>query len=294
LKKLKGLIYISLGSGIVAALLGVLSAVFAFDATVEYFDKGSPLYIVSVVMIAVSAVASVVTGILYRSKITLEADFAKKSEKVSFGVGAALIAYTVFTLYEFRLNKDTFALIGIALGAISAIYFLGSFIGSKKRSGYSMLGGFVTVFWCTYVIAINYFDVYTTLNNPLKVAIQIALLAVMLCLLCEFRARLGDARGALHMTLTLITGSLCLYAALPALTCTVNGKTANLRYAFASIVLLAFAAYAIRTSMLFVQASDKDFCSYPKITDIADETESDNDGEEIKADETSTEEETNG
>ena len=275
LKKLKNLIYISLSIGALATVLRVIGVIFAFDTGVEYFDVNSPINIFSSALMLAAIGLCISLGFVFRAKISRDQKFFKKTEKVSFVLGAALLAYGVFELYRLfalkdvlRSNQLAWSVVGVLLSFVAAAYFLGSFIGSAKRDPYSLLLGFGFIFWCAYVMAVNYFDVYTTLNNPIKLSMQIALIATMFCLLCEFRIRLGEEKPCQHLTISLLTATLSAYFFVPTIICYALGKTQNLRYLFAAIACLAICSYATRTSFLFSDAVQE--------SNVADDT----DGEE--------------
>jgi hypothetical protein len=261
LKKLKNLVYISLGACALATVLRVLGVIFAFDTKVEYFDISSPISIAASGVLLAAVALCIVIGFAFRKKLSRDENFFKKTERVSFLLGAVLLAYGVFELYRLfalkdalRSNQLVWSVVGVLLCFVAAAYFLGSFVGSSKRSPYSMLLGFAFVFWCAYVMAVNYFDVYTTLNNPIKLSMQLSLIASMFCLLCEFRIRLGDEKRGQHLAFSLLSAILSAYFSIPTILCYALGKTQNLRYLFAAIACLAICAYALRVSLLFSQA----------------------------------------
>ena len=261
MKKLKNLVYIALGAGAVATVLRVLGVIFAFDKEVEYFDMGSPINIAASIVLLLLVALCVIVGFVFRSKLSRDGGFFKKTEKVSFVLGAFLLAYGVFELYRLfalksvmRSNQLVWSVIGILLSFVAAAYFLGSFIGSAKRSQYCAFLGFGFVFWCAYIMAVNYFDVLSTLNNPLKLSMQFALLAAMFCLLGEIRIRLSNEKRGQHLSASLLTSILCAYFSIPCILAYALGKTQNIRYLFAAIACIAIAIYATRVCLLFSEA----------------------------------------
>lgn len=263
MKKLKSLVYISLGLGVLATLLRVLGVIFAFDAEVEYFDLASPINISASVVLAIALCLCVLIGIVFRSRISRDAGYFKKTEKVSLLLGAALMIYGIFELYLiFTLNNAAsenqfvWGAVGVLLSFVSAAYFLASFIGSSKRTASSVIVGFAFVFWCAYVIAVNYFDRFTTINNPIKLSMQLALIAAMFCLLCEFRIRLENEKKGQHIAVSLVSTILCFYFSFPAIVCFALGKTQNARYLFAAIACIAVGLYALRICFLFSDSSE--------------------------------------
>ncbi len=265
MKKLKNLVYILLGAGVLATVLRVLGVIFAFDTEVKYFDVKSTVNVAASAILLACVALCIIIGVAFRKKLSRDENFFKRTERVSFAVGAVLLAYGVFELYrifalkdDLRSNQLTWSFIGVLLSFASAAYFLGSFIGSAKRSPYSILLGFGFVFWCAYVMAVNYFDVYTTLNSPLKLSMQIALIASMFGLLCEFRIRLSSEKRGQHLASSLLSTILCAYFSLPTILAYVLGKTQNLRYLFAAIVCAAISAYALRVCLLFSEVSQSE------------------------------------
>ena len=286
MKKLKNLVYISLGAGALATVLRVLGVIFAFDTKVEYFDVSSPINIAASGVLLAAVALCIVIGFAFRKKLSRDEKFFKKTERVSFLLGAVLLAYGVFELYRLfalkdalRSNQLVWSVVGVLLCFVAAAYFLGTFIESSKKSQRSMLLGFGFVFWCAYVIAVNYFDVYTTLNNPIKLSLQIALISAMFCLLCEFRILLGDEKRGQHLAFSLIGTVLCAYSSVPTVICYVLGKTQNLRYLFAALVCLAICAYALRVSLLFSEAGENTDAEDSVMANTDNETsEVENDG----------------
>ena len=132
-------------------------------------------------------------------------------------------------------------------------------------------------------MAVNYFDVYTTLNNPIKLSMQLALIVTMFCLLCEFRIRLGEEKRGQHLAFSLLGAVLCAYFSIPTILAYVLGKTQNLRYLFAAIACLAICAYALRVSLLFSEASEFSDIAYEE-TEEALNADADNECPEVEKD----------
>ena len=93
-------------------------------------------------------------------------------------------------------------------------------------------------------MADTYFDVYVTLNSPIKVSLQVGLLGFMLILLAELRFRVGRPLPRYSLAFLALGAYACLVGSIPLLLATAVGAVSLPRYALYAAVLAVVGLYA--------------------------------------------------
>ena len=216
-----------------------------FDNTVGYFDKGwlslasRILYFVAVACFAVGAIVlpkgSVASGLTSRAH-TLAA-YLLALTLVGFSVGAVIF---------WTANRAITALLPMAgATAVSALYFfLTASCGERVTDRLAVLG-FVPVLWSILAVGETYVDPYTTINSPLKLALQMGFLGFMLLTISELRFRLGKPSPRRSIFLCAVAAFTCLTASVSTLVGFIGSVKMNSLYPLYAAVLLAAGIYAL-------------------------------------------------
>lgn len=185
---------------------------------------------------------------------------------VSALTGFAMLATVVMQLYmnlsfEITLEgwKSTLAS-GLEIAMLvfalpSAGYFV---VMAVRRDPYrrsTAALGFFPVLWAAAYLMCVYFDTSTTLNNPLRIIEQAALIALMVFMLMELRCLVGRAKPQLYMTFGMIALVMVTASSLPTLILTLAMKmsvSVDTIYDAAKLCLAAYIAARL-TSVIRVK-----------------------------------------
>jgi len=240
--------------GVFAAVLCLLGVILrtacmltCFDAEVGYFDMGwlslssRILYFVAIACFAAGAMAlpkgSVASGLTSRAH-TLAA-YLLALVLAGFAVGSVIMG---------RANGEMRTLLPMVGAAIvSAIYFAITASRGERTSDRLALLGFIPVLWSTLSIGETYVDPYTTINSPLKLALQMGFLGFMVLMTAELRFRLGKPSPRRAICLHAVAAFTCLTGSVS----TLAGFAAKVKmdslYPLYAAVLLAAGIYALLT-----------------------------------------------
>ncbi len=230
---------------VIGAVLRTVCLLTCFDTDVGYF-RPSALPTVSDILYIVAFVL-VTAGALLIPKKALSRDLCAPHRTVPailFGAILVLFAATALVVC-FPDRTGPVLLAPIILAPLAAVYF---FL-SANRSGLYPDGivalGFLPILWCVAGIAETYMDRFTTMNSPVKLALQLGMIGLTFILLAELRFRLGKAipRGA--VAYLGIGTYACLTASVPVLVATAVGVLDNTLHMLYAAVLLAGGLYGL-------------------------------------------------
>ena len=198
------------GASVAAAFFMVLGVLLCYEKGTNYFEPTAILPILAVIWAILGFAAALLFAILVpKEEIDPFSPFAaglltSLPAALGFGTGAVLV------ITVFLKNQSTLFLITALLLLASAAHVL---LSKNDRTGAVL--GFVPPVACALVIAVLYFDASLEMNAPLKVAVQTALLPLMLYFTAELRYFLGRKLPRLYFALALIflaLASLCVLA----------------------------------------------------------------------------------
>ncbi|MBQ3639339.1 MAG: hypothetical protein II955_02325 [Clostridia bacterium] len=185
---------------------------------------------------------------------------------LAFGVGVSGVIVSKKMHFPLYLPKTpSFAPIPAALGSLASAVFL--FISGKPIIGVLFLlaagffaltvapfakekaalitwVGFASVIACIALNATYYFDMTVEMNAPVKVLLQIGLLAAMLGCTAEIRILIGRSHFVLTPVLPLLAMIACLFSAFPVFALAAESKTPTMVYTAAVPFLLGFGTTA--------------------------------------------------
>ena len=122
--------------------------------------------------------------------------------------GFLMLASVVLYFLETSLSQvfeSYLLIIAIILALVSAVYFV--FGTTAQKIGYTVktILCFSVVFWAMVNLFVLYFDISLTINNPSKIAEQLALVSVMLYFLYECRFFIEKQRPAIYLAVGFIS-----------------------------------------------------------------------------------------
>lgn len=230
---------------LISVAVRTLCMLTAFDAEVGYLASG-PMTALANALYFVTAAAVVVLAVLI-PKNTLPTELCVGLRAPSACLlGLALAAFAAVAVIVCVPTSSSKLLTVTAILALptSAYYFLSATRGGRYPDWLSFLG-YLPVLWCITAVGELYFDVYVTMNSPLKVTLQTGLLGFMLISLQELRFRIGRATPRIAMVCFGMGSFACLTAAVPLLIATGAGVVSHLLHTLYAIVLLAAGLYSL-------------------------------------------------
>ncbi len=234
--------YLMLGVTVLGVILRTVALLVSFDTTVGYLDPGFLSTAARACYFVAPAVAIITALLIPKDTLPTELNIRAKTP-VAYTTG---VAFVVFAVASLAMTLPAKTMVAPALLALPAA---GYFLLSAGRTGrftpaLSALG-FTPILWAMAAIAQTYGDRYTTMNSPIKVALQMGFVGLMFILCAELRFRLGKPlpRGAVALFGVGIFATL--NAALPILLATAFGVLTNTRHLLYAVVLLCTGLYAL-------------------------------------------------
>ena len=225
--------------------LAVVSAVFmilafsAYDPAVSnYFPNGSPLPILSVVSAFLAFAAGAVSALLSRKK---SEPFAVPSVPSFALLPAAVgnLAGGVLLLTAGKTLSGVLFLFGVAFFALLACPF------AKRYAPYITWLGFAAIAAHISLVAAYYFDMTVEMNAPIKVLLQMGLLAAMLDCTVEIRLLMDRSHAVITPIIIAFAIVCCGLSSISLSVAFLGGKIPEKDYSAALPVLLGFTATAV-------------------------------------------------
>ena len=213
-----------------SALLQELAVLISYDADAHYFATNAPLPVLANLLTALLFAATILSALLTPKPSDAPSPFGKQiwiAAPAALGFACAAI----FLLLDFLGKSSALHLVAAILCALSAAHALLSETAHKITA----LGYFPPLA-CASLVCILYFDTSLEMNAPMKVAVQCALLPLMLYFTAELRYLLERDLPRLFVALafcSLATSTLCL------LTVPVASMAGRLENAYCLIAAIA-------------------------------------------------------
>ncbi len=213
-----------------AALLQEIAVLISYDKGTHYFVANAPLPVLANVFTTVLFVVAVLCALIAPKPLATSSPFGKQiwiaiPAALGFAIGG------IFLLIEFFVNRAILSFVSAVVLLLSALHLLLSETDRKLTH----LGYFPPLA-CALLVCILYFDASMEMNAPLKVAVQCALLPLMLYFTTELRYLLGRELPRLYSALalgSLVASSLCI------LTVPVASIAGSLKNAYCFIAAIA-------------------------------------------------------
>ena len=233
---------------LLGATIRTVCMLFAFDASVGYFNRGT-LATLSTVLYFVGALVPIVCMALVPKGVLPNTLHTPKRLPVAFLWGLALIVLAVFgTIHLIDTANLTFKVstLPVWLALPASLYFI--FSANRQDTHYPdwlSLTGFLPVLWCIASVADTYTDQFTAMNSPIKVGLQLGFVGLMLILTSELRFRLGKPLPRAAMAMQGIGSYLALCGAVPVLIGTGAHILNNTMHMLYATVLMCGSLYGL-------------------------------------------------
>ena len=267
-----------------AIISRVLARAFAYDTEIGYFRQDTLLPILSYLFLGLIAVLAIASLFAYR-KIEIPDTVVDGMRHVCIAERvASVLAFliilsancTLIFAYWIKgsavLLPSAFTAFGAIVGFFAAFYFLLCAIPTRRGKIFHTVCGFAVILFGLYIVGVCYFDLYTPMNNPVKMLCQITTIASLLFMLTDLRFALDSIRTARFLftsTLTLGFSAVAIFTG-PFFS-VLNGDYNILYQAFHAVNLAIFLYAVVRTSR-FVALMTQEEEEIP---------ENDDDGEKI-------------
>lgn len=249
---------------LLTAILRALSLTLAFDPASGYFTHGALPVVYRIVAILSLTALAAFPLIAFRGKLA-----AKRAPLSRVGEGgAALSAIFLFTNFicGCTIKSETLPallwLVGLLSLLAAIIYFIVQTPFVKASINTTAVLGSLTILSLACLIAFTYFDVTTPMNAPHKLDQHVALLAVILYLLYELRAKVEIGRPLLLATFSGVAFFLTVSVGLSDTVAYLAGAFTSPLYLAEDLLLLALAVYigarAMADATLFKNTDRKD------------------------------------
>ena len=241
---------------VLLAVLHTLSLLTAYNTEVGYLDS-TPLVITMRVLYVLGAIWCLALPFL----LPKEASFAKEHTvpHIAFGYLAAIL----LALSGISLLLNPPVATGIAakilpvlavLTLLASAFFFANAASPKKLGTMRAIFGFLVLAFLLCFLFYIYFNMYVTINSPLKNALQLSILCALLFTLCQIRLSIGKTVPRIAMT----SRPLCVLFCLPTAVSHLVFGTSELCGAlertitspFLSLPLLAIGIFAL-SEMIF-------------------------------------------
>ena len=233
------------GLCLLGVILRTVCLLTQYDSEVGYFNKGwlssasCALYFV--------ALACFVAGAFTLPKGHVASGLTQIPHTVAAYLLALVLAgFAVGMVMQWLGNRERTILLSMAVVAIAAaIYFV---LSARRKElisdGLAALGA-TPVLWGILALGETYVDPYTTINSPLKLALQMGFLGFMLLMTVELRFGLGKSSPRRAVCLHAVAAFTCLVASIPVLVGFVADVKMDTLYPLYAAVLLAVGIYAL-------------------------------------------------
>lgn len=200
---------------VLALAFRILARVYAYDSDIGYYKSGSVFPILHYGSLFLIALLAFSSFFLFRRSSVPESILLKMKqtcvvEKIAAIVGGiSMLAVSVYTVLLFwgsesALTPTGFTWIGVLTAFLSIFFFLFFWIPSRVGKNAHIFSGFALILHFMYILVSSYSELYTTMNNPVKMLTQITAIATILYLLSDLRFYLGTALPSRYIAFTTI------------------------------------------------------------------------------------------
>jgi hypothetical protein len=212
-----------------------------------YFDSSILVTLMKVLLTATVVLGAIVPFLTSVQSIE-PATVSAGQTAVSVFTGALILISGIGILATATSNGSITLLLGLFMIAGSVFFFT---LRQKRICAYF---GFATLAFLFCTLFYIYFDMFVTINSPLKISLQFSLLAGMVYVLMLIRDVIGAPAPRIAVGIELICMSLCLSTSVSHLVYTIFGNpsplTSNVLSPFISLPLFALGTFAAFRSIL--------------------------------------------
>ena len=236
---------------ILVTAVRTLALFLAFDAGIGYFVPGKWPVIFLYISEGFAVALAALLFFLSEKKADEAAPAAlSPALPVTVGAGASallMLACACALLVTIGQNPAPRALVFLAVicAAVGAGYFVCHVIAPFRRvqAETAAVFGFLAIPALAMFLAVTYFDRYTQMNAPHKVALQCCFLAAMLALLMEIRVSLGKGGDRARAAFTAFAALLCAAVGISDTVAFLAGRYHDVLYLLFDLLCVALAVY---------------------------------------------------
>lgn len=229
---------------VIACALRTAALFSAFDRDPGYFRSGALLPILYYALAAVSLVWFASFFLRVKKEPPLP---ELPCPELSTFCGNAISATAFFVTGILLILSARSVSAPLAVPVMAAVllllgcaYFLLPLFGKEEGSAL-LLGGYALIFGSALLLSVTYFDRYTPMNAPHKLAGHLALLSLMLTVLTELRGKLGRRVPRAEAVAAMVSFFLCFTSGASGLIAFFGGVYRDIVYFAVDLCLLAFA-----------------------------------------------------
>ena len=227
----------------------------AFDTSVGHYQD-TPLSTVLLVIIGIAVAVNVVGAIITQKNALPKAWPANLIGDVATRMPMTLFIFVgIMALAPFAQTEGggMIHVLLFATGILTAIYYaLASSRTKKEIAGVVTVLGFAPLAWSILAVADTYLDNKIAMNSPVKIAVQLGLLSMLLLATADLRFRLGKAAPRLALAFHGFATFFCIGGGLPVLIASAVGVLNNPVYAVYAAALFSIGLYALVRSIAYV------------------------------------------
>jgi len=202
---------------VLAALLSRLAASLEYDASENYFIQDSPLFLSACISAALSFLCGVAAVFLMPRESLQASPFSQKSVVAPAAVGFAVALGAIATVQIPETLSPFLLVLTVICLAASVGYSILSGISSQTANRPTTVAGFglTAVLSCLFLNVYYYFDMTLEMNAPMKLFVQLGLLAAMVYYTGELRYLLKKPMPRVFLltaVAVLSAGSLCAFS----------------------------------------------------------------------------------
>lgn len=191
-------------------LSGLRTACFltAYETNVGYFANTPTVLITRILYILAATWCLAAPFLLPKETLSETTNLARN---ICGKLAGSLFLFSGLCLLISTANGHSVLRILIGIFAILTSFF---FItdgapAQKRRTAHAALG-FAALAFLFALLFYVYFDMYVTINSPIKNAMQLSVLSAMLFLLCEIRENISETTSRLSYSIKLLCALFCL------------------------------------------------------------------------------------
>lgn len=186
---------------ILALVFRILARLFAYDEEIGYFKSNSVLPILYYISLVLIVVLAFIGYLLFRKTKMHESVFAAMketsvSEKIAAMIGTlAMLGVTIAMALIYWgnsiLNPNGFTMFGVITALLSVFFFLLFWVPSARGKTVQQIFGIAFALHFMYTLCSAHFDLYTPLNSPVKLLVQLSAIASVIFIFSDLRFHMG-------------------------------------------------------------------------------------------------------
>ena len=196
-----------------------ISFTLGFDDSLRYFN-GSPINLPFVIISILTVILALASLFLFKGRIV------RREKSLISGIAAMLPAIALMilvlksswdALIAFGAQEkgdrsfDVWTVLAIVTALLSILYAITELLDIGKST--KLLAGYGQIIFCVITIAKFYLDFSVELNSPVKLIIQFAAAAMVLCTLADLRELLGRASASFFVASRILSVALGIISA---------------------------------------------------------------------------------